>query len=152
MSQQLLSFPQVDPLQENWDASLQAAIDSLRGALRSFKMTISTQGSHTSPSHVQIQLVDGNGDALAQIVYLRIRVTDNGGYLAATHATIAVFGGTLVETVTANKDFVVLSDVNGLIDLTCTDTTIETFGLSIAPATVSPAFADHNNSLTVTHA
>lgn len=152
MPQQLLSFPAVDPLQENWDASLQAAIASLTGAMRSFKMTILSQGSHTTPSVVGIQLCDGNGDLLSQAVYVRIRVTDNGGFLAATHATIAVFVGTLVETITANKDLVVLSSVDGLIELTCTDTTIETFNLDLAPASVSPAFADHHNSLTVTHA
>lgn len=150
--QQTLNFLTVNPLQENWDASLQAAIALLIGALRTFKMSISVQGSHTSASRVDIQLQDSKGNNLSEQVYVRCRVVDNNGYAVATHATIAVFTGTVVETLSSTKDLVIQSNASGLIQLTCTDTTIETFNVLIGPATLCPPHANFNNAIAVVHA
>lgn len=152
MAQQTLNFQDVNPLNENWDAALQAAVNLLIGALRTFAMSISVQGSHTTPSRVNIQLQNSKGQDLAEQVYVRCRVVNNNGYTNATNATIAVFTGTVVETLTSNKDLVIKSDANGLIQLTCTDATAETFMVLIGPPTLCPPFANFNNSKAVVHA
>ena len=149
--QQLLSFLAVDPLQENWDASLQAAVSSVKGALRTLKMSISFQGDHTTPSRVQIQLQDAVGNDLAEQYYLRVRVVNNNGYLVATHATMSAYIGTLVETLTTGKDLILQSDASGLIEVTCTDATAETFQVCIGAPDLCPPFANFNNSQTVVH-
>lgn len=152
MLQQTLPFLDVDPLQENWDASLQAAIALLVGALRTFKLSITVQGSHTTPSRVRIQLQDSKGVDIPNVVVVRCRVVNNNGYANATNATIAVFTGTVVETLTANKDLVIESSGLGIIELTCTDATIETFNVLIGPPPVAAPFANFNNGQVVVHA
>lgn len=152
MPQEILSFASISPLQENWDAALQAAVFSLANALKSFLMSIYVQGSHTAPSHVRIQICDANGEPMTRVFQLRVRVTDNASYAPATNATISAWIGTLVETKTANKDLIIESDSTGLIDVLCTDTTAETFNVLIGPPPVNAEFANYNNALAVTHA
>ncbi len=148
--QQLLSFPSVDPFNENWDAALQAAMTSLNGALRSFSMVKTVQGNVGSPSTVRIQLCYANGDPLAEQVYLRVRVANSAGYAPATHATLSC--ASTQETITANKDLVVQTDTAGKVDISLTDGTAETFTLLIGPPPVGAPFANFNNSISVTHA
>lgn len=154
MPQQLLSLLTVSPLQENWDASLESVVASLRGALRTFNLSIQVQGSVSSDSVVLIQLQDAVGNNLSEQVYVRVRVTDVAGglYLNAANATISVITGTIVETKTSGKDFTVQSNSSGQITIDCHDTTAETFTLLIGPAAMCPPFANFNNSIGVTHA
>lgn len=148
----MISILDVTPLQENWDASLQSLVASLRSVLRTFAMTISVQGTHLTPSRVNIQLQDSVGNNLAETSYLRVRAVNNNGYANATNATIAVFTGTVVETLTASKDLVIKSNASGLIQLTCTDAAVETFQILIGRPTLLAKFADYRNSKTVVHA
>jgi hypothetical protein len=154
MPQQLLNLLSVTPLQENWDASLEAAVNSLKAALRTFNMSIKVHGSHTTPSQVAIQLQNAVGDDLNEQIYVRIRVTDAAGslYLDAAYATLGIVTGTLAETTTAGKDLTIQSNSSGLIVVQITDTTAETFTVLLGPPSMCAPFANFNNSLAVTHA
>lgn len=150
MAQETLSLSSVAPTVENWDAVLHAALTALIGALRRFSVAISYQGSISTPSIVNIQILDANGNALAQQFYLRVRVVNSGGYAVATNATITTLTGTLIQSLTASKDLIIQSNASGLIQLTCTDATIESFGILIGDYLNSP-FADYNASVLVAH-
>lgn len=153
MAQQLLNLQDVLANQAAWDAALQANISALRGALRTFAMSISFQGSVSSPSVINIQLENSDGTPLAESVYVRVRICNNGVLANSTNATIAVSGATtLAETITSGKDIVVLSNASGLIQIAVTDATAETVTLRIGPSLVSPAFANYNNSQQLVHA
>lgn len=139
----------------DWASDWNQNIAILKDCFRTFKFTITVQGSHTSPSTVTIQLQDATGTVNVQEqFYLRCRVANSAGYTNATNATIAAGAGTtLVETLTANKDLILQSDSTGKITLTCTDTTIESYLLLISQQNVlSPKFANYNNSQVVAHA
>lgn len=136
----------------DWATDWNANIGLIKATLRTNKMSISVQGSHTSPSRVDIQLQDAAGNSINETVYLRVRIVNNNGYANATNGTIAVFTGTVVETLTANKDLIIKSNSSGLIQITCTDATIETFQVLIGSASLSGSFDNWHNSQTVVHA
>lgn len=152
--QQVLNLHDVLANQAAWDADVQANVVALKNALRTLKPVISVQGSHTSPSTITFQLQDANGfNITSEQFYLRIRVCNNGAYANATNATVAAGAGTtLVETITANKDLVFQSSAAGLVTLTLTDATIETFTVRPAPATIQPVYCNHNVSIDCVHA
>lgn len=138
----------------DWGTDWNRNVAILKDGLRTFKFTITVQGSHTTPSTVTIQLQDSTGTVnIAEQFDLRVRVANNNGYAVATNATIAAGAGTtLRETLTSNKDLILQSDANGKVTVTCTDTTIETFLLLIGMTSLSPKFANYNNSKAVVHA
>lgn len=92
-----------------------------------------------SPRTLQIQIKDIQGNDLAETVYLRVGVFQDGaGAAAATNATIAVGGvGTLVRSWTAGKDLSVATDATGRVDLVVTDGTLETVYVLAAPTSRS---------------
>ena len=79
--------------------------------------------SGSSPQDVTIQAKDIQGNNLAEVVYVRIRVCDDEhGASLATNATIAVGGtGALVRSETASKDLVCRTDSTGALTITVTD-------------------------------
>ena len=91
--------------------------------------------SGASPQTPQIQMLDIQGDNLAEVVYVRVRVCqDEHGAALATNATIAVgTEGTLCRSETAGKDLVCRTNASGQLDITVTDGTAETVYLLCEP-------------------
>lgn len=153
MAQELMNILNVAANQAGWDAPVRANFQALQGKIRTLKMTIAVQGGIASPSTLNIQIQDSNGNNLAETFQLRVRICNNAGWTNATNATIAAGSGTtLLETLTASKDLVLQSNSSGLLVVTLTDATIETVTLRPGAAPFSPSFCDSNNSLNCAHA
>ncbi len=150
MPKQKNSFLRVDPLQQNWDASLQALVSSCKGSLRIFDMKIIVQGSHATPSRVRIQLQNSVGEDLAEQFYVRCKILPNPTTTGAVITSVDV--GTVVETLTASLDLVVQSNAQGKIEVTLIDAVVESFLFCLGPAPVCPIFGNPNGYLQVTHA
>jgi hypothetical protein len=154
MAQQLLNLLAIVANQAAWDADADTNFTALKGALRTWKETISVQGNVGSPSTVTFQLQDANGENLSEQVYLRVRLTDSlTDFTVATNGSIAAGAGTTaVETLTSNKDIVFQSDASGLVTITYTNANAVTRYLMLAPSTLCPALGNYNNYKAVTHA
>lgn len=128
-------------------------ITNLVGELVHYDLTLTTQGDTGSPSRVQAQLDDLQGNAVAEADFLRVRVCDDGAYGDATNATIAAAGSTTVaETVTSSKDLVFKSSGAGLFEIDLTNATAETVTLRLGPAPLGSRRADYSPTLDVAHA
>jgi len=153
MSQELLSLLDVVSQQAAWEATVDTNFDTIMAFIKTFVMSIATQGTTSTPSAVEIQMEDANGTAVAEQVAVTVRVSNSGALVNSTNATIAAGGSTtLVEWITSGKHGVFLSDAAGLVELSLTDATAETVTLNIGPAPVKPVFGNYHNSLNVTHA
>lgn len=107
--------------------------------------------SGSSPRTVTIQAKDVQGNNLSEAVYLAVAVCqDADGAALATDATIAIGGtGSLVRSLTANKEIVIKTDANGTATVTITDATLETVYV-IASATRRSKLLDCSDIGTVT--
>ncbi len=155
MAQESLALLDLDAKQAAWDATIETNKTKLEEYIKTLKMTIFTQGTTGAPSRIHIQLQDASGDDIdvAEVFFLRVRVTDDTTYPNATNATIAAFGGTtVVETFTALKDLVFQSDASGLVEIDATDAVAETFRIRPGHPPIQAHFLNVNNSLPVTHA
>lgn len=103
-----------------------------------------------SPQTVIVQVLDRQGNALAEVAYLQVGVyQDADGGALATNATVAVGGtGALVRAITAGKLLVAKTDASGALALTVTDGVSETVYVLAAPAPRSRAL-DCNDPGTV---
>ena len=155
MTQELLGLNDVDAGQAGWDANVDTNQDLVQQYIKTLKLSIAVQGGIGSPSDIEMQLQTAESPAVnvAEAFFLRVRVTDLAGYLDATNATIAVFGGTtLEETISAGKDLVVKSDGAGLVEIRMTNATVETVTLRPGHPPVQGHFLNVNNSQDVAHA
>jgi hypothetical protein len=153
MAQQLLNLVDVLANQAGWDAAVQTLISAIRGAMRTFAISIFFQGSVSGASSIDIQLENSDGTPVSEQVPVRVRVCNNAGWSNATNATISsVVTGTTIETHTASKDLTILSDASGKIRIQITNGTAETVTIRLGPAIIQPAFANYNNSQQLTHA
>lgn len=84
--------------------------------------------SGASPQTCTIQMLDIQGNNLAESCYVEVGVfQDANGTATATNATIAVGGtGTQLDTVSANKIYGYLTNASGTLTVTITDGTLET--------------------------
>ena len=139
-----------------FETILQQGIDPRSaGLFVTYDLAIVTQGSISLPSIVTVQLQDFYGNAIHETHHVRIRVCNEGGYTAASNATIATTaasGTTTVQTITSNKDLVLSSDTTGLMTIDVTNATAETVLLRIGQAPLSARRGDHSTTLDVTHA
>ena len=139
--------------QAAWDATIQTNIDHLTAMMRFIDPTIESQGGIATPSSIVFQLCDGKGVAIAEVMYLRVRVCDDGDYANASTGTIAAGSGTaLVSTYTAGKDLLFKSDANGIVRITYTNGIASTKTLRVGPSELSAVFANYHKSLDITHA
>lgn len=97
--------------------------------------------SGASPQTVTVQILDRQGNALSEVVYLEVGVyQDADGAAQATNATIAVGGtGSLVRSVVTNKLLRCKTDASGALELIVTDGTSETVYVLAATAPRSRA-------------
>lgn len=159
MTQELLGLLTVDASQSGWDATLTTNKQKVENYVKTFALSIDTQGDTGSPSriHIQLQNSASPGVNVEQPVRLRVRVVDDDSgdpdWDEAANATIAVAGGTteLEDLTAADKDLIVESDADGLVELDLTDASVETVHLLIGPAPVDPTFGNYHNSLAVAH-
>lgn len=110
-----------------------------------------SDASGASPRTVTVQILDVQGNSLAEVVVLQVGVyQDEYGAATATNATIAVGAtGTLIKAVTANKELICRTDSAGALTLTITDATLETVYV-LARATVRSKLLDCSDKGTVT--
>jgi hypothetical protein len=85
--------------------------------------------SGASPRSIDVQIQENLSNNVAEVVLLQVGVyQDEYGAATATNATIAVgAAGTQVKVVTSNKELICRTDATGLLTLTLTDGTAETF-------------------------
>jgi hypothetical protein len=153
MSQELLSLLDVVSQQAAWEATVDTNFDTIMAFIKTFAMSIATQGDTGTASAIEIQLEDANGTLVSEQVAIAVRVSNDGALINSTNATIAAGGSTtLVEWITTNKYGIFLSDAAGLVEIDLTDATVETVTVNIGPAPVNPTFGNYHNSLDVTHA
>lgn len=109
------------------------------GSVTSFVITNPGSGYTAAP----VVTLSGNATAT---------VTVNTTIANATNATIAAGTGTVVlDTITATKELMLLSDATGLFTITCTDTTVESFMLRLA-AGFGSVPSNCQPTITVAHA
>lgn len=84
--------------------------------------------SGASPRTVTIQAKDIQGNNLAEVIYMRIGVYDDAdGTTPATNATIADGGaGSIVRSLTVDKDIIFKTDATGALEVQVTDAVAET--------------------------
>lgn len=125
----------------------------VRDSLVQYGFNIVTQGSVSVPSVVEVTARNIRGVPLDGVDYLRVRICDNGGYLNATNATLAAGVNTaVVETISAGKDLVFKSHVDGKSTLSVASSVPETFTLRVGPAALSARRGDYSAIQNVTHA
>ncbi len=118
-----------------------------------YLMAIETQGDTSTPSVVSIELVDAQGARVRMRDVLRVRVSGEADMGDTTGATIAAgTGTTAVETVTAGKDLVLMSDDEGRYELILTHGEAGTAALRLGAAPIGGRPADHSVILAVVHA
>lgn len=143
----------------DWASDWNRNIAILKNRLRTFKFTTTVTGNTGSPSTMTIQLQDSTGLVnIAEQFYLRVRVVNQSigiganNYACATSATVAAGAGTtLKESLTANKDIIVQSDVNGKVTLTLTCAVASRFAVLIGHTHLAPQFANYWNTLSILH-
>lgn len=92
-----------------------------------------------NPQTVQLQMLDRQGNNLAEVCYVRVAVYDDAdGTTAAVNATIATgAAGSTVRSEVATKDLVCKTDATGALDIAVTDGVSETVYLLAQPTTRS---------------
>lgn len=117
-----------------------------------YVVTLTEQGTVSSPSEVTIACVSATGEPLASGTPLRVRICDEGEWTPATEATIAATGSTtVIETLTTGKDLVMLPGPAGNVEVQITDATAETVTLRLGSPSVGGLGADVSAALDVTH-
>ena len=109
-------------------------------------ITVGTEADNVV--NVAVQLKDGHGNNIANQTLLKTWISDSA--TAGTVATTAPDGGcaigtngTIIRTITAGKDFEVLSSATGAFDLDVTESGTDTFYLYVAnPATGAISVSD----------
>jgi len=126
--------------------------DMIADSMVSYSLNIISQGDTSTPSVVAIALEDIQGNAINEVDHIRMRVCDNGGYVAGANATISAGNNTLaVEALVAGKDLVLQSHTDGIYNVQLTNTVAETVTVRIGPATLNPRRGDYAMSIDVTH-
>jgi hypothetical protein len=148
-----LNLLSITPKQAGWDATLQTNFERISEIIKQFDMQISVQGSTASPSTINIQLKDADGNNIAETFLLRCRICKDDAFAQSTNANIGITGSTTVyATHTANKEYTFQSTAAGLIQVSLVNSTAETVQLRIGPPTICAPLADYTASLKVTHA
>jgi len=129
---------------------LELAVSS---SLVSYSLEITSQGNLSTPSIVTIILQDVYGNTVAETDYLRVRICNMDAYVNASNATIAAGANTVAEEiVTANKDLIFKSHIDGTFQLDVTNNVAETVVLRIGQAPVSGRRGEYTAILNITHA
>lgn len=155
--QQLLNLSEVAVTAPEWDALVDANFQSIQEFISTWEMT-------EDGNDVTIQLQDAAGENIEEECYLRIRICDGTGFAVSTSSQFTVTTGTVVETITADRDEIVKSDSTGTIIIkllssattttsapTTTTATPEPISgiIRIGPPPVSVRLGDYSNTLTV---
>ena len=115
--------------------TVQAAINELDGE-KAAKTAVTgaptlTAGTETANAiQVTIQAKDASGADLSARVLMRVLIADSqwgGEASAAPSGGVAIDTGQLWQTITAGKQFVILSNGSGQVQLTLTESTAKTF-------------------------
>ncbi len=140
-------------LDRRHEAIFQEGLDgTVLGTLIGYTLNITTQGSISTLSTIEITAQDLRGTAVSGTDFLRMRVCDGGGYTNATNATIAAGANTtMVETIVAGKDLVLESHTDGTFRVDVTNGVAETITLRIGSAVLSSRRGDYSSTQDVTH-
>lgn len=159
--QQILDIKELAISSPEWDVIADYNYEQIADYISTWELT-------EDNNDVTIQLQNSLGEDVAEQHYLRVRVCDTEGFVAATDVEFTVTTGTTVETHTAGKDLTIQSDANGVIVLQMISTATTTTHipptstsagttteepvvgtLRIGPPVVGARIGDYSNTLTL---
>lgn len=130
----------------------QAAITVIAGDLPDF--SASTTKVATTTTEIEIQFQDFLGNPVSERVFIRTRITDQGGYLDATNAEISAVTGDnteVAEALTNKKDLILKSNSTGLFTLRVSDQTGDAWRLATGPPPLLSKRAAYDVEVLGTH-
>lgn len=142
MAHELLNNGDISGATPGWEAILNNNTHNLLAYIKTFYMQSSAIGGGRQ---VAIQLRDAENQPVTAQELLRIRLSDAGNFNVTSDAvSLAVAGGTLVESIVPNKDIIVKSLASGLFVVNALYAS-GSYRLNIGPALVYPVFANYHN-------
>ncbi|MCC7408778.1 MAG: hypothetical protein IT442_11950 [Phycisphaeraceae bacterium] len=116
------------------------------------RVELVTQGTISAPSTIRVVVEDARGTLMTDRHVVRVRVTQTSQYVAGTTATLtAGTGSEVVETISAGKDVVIESDVNGVALVQVANATPGAMRLRVGATMVGGIGADYTGWLDVVH-
>jgi hypothetical protein len=105
-----------------------------RGAVDDASITVGAESTNVRAITIQLKKGDGTDIAERQVVHVFVLADANGDAIVGTGGSTGIAIGTdgaILATLTAKKAFIVVSEADGDIDLTWTDTGTEVAYLGV---------------------